>query len=83
MRPIIIRFRSRAERDAVWLNAKESEFHKAKGLRFGKDLTNKDRETRMELWPQIEAALKRGWKAFFIGPKAIINGKEVRLNKDK
>ncbi|KAL7375436.1 hypothetical protein ABVT39_017221 [Epinephelus coioides] len=80
-RPVIIKFLSRAERDAVWRNGKDSEFLKDRGLNFGEDLTSKDRETRIALWPRIDEARKRGQKAFFVGARAFINGNEVRLER--
>lgn len=80
-RPVIIKFLSRAERDAVWRNGKDSEFLKDRGLNFGEDLTSKDRETRIALWPRIDEARKRGQKAFFVGARAFINGNEVRLKR--
>lgn len=43
-------------------------------LRFGEDLTTKDKETRNRL----DAARKEGKKAFFVGAKALIDGRELR-----
>uniref|UniRef100_A0A3B4ZFE5 Uncharacterized protein n=1 Tax=Stegastes partitus TaxID=144197 RepID=A0A3B4ZFE5_9TELE len=45
-RHVIIQFLSRADRDTIWRSWRESELHKSKGMRFGEDFTNKDRETR-------------------------------------
>ncbi|KAK7909449.1 hypothetical protein WMY93_014133 [Mugilogobius chulae] len=78
-RPVIIRFTTRFTRDAVWRNAKSSEALESERLRFGEDLTFLDKETRSQLWPHIETARKQGKRAFFVGAKAIIDGKEFRL----
>ncbi|KAL0146668.1 hypothetical protein M9458_058008 [Cirrhinus mrigala] len=78
-RPVITRFTSRSTKERVWKCAKNSEFLKNKKLKFGEDLTTKDKESRMRLWPQIEEARKQGKKAFFVGAKAIIEGKEIRM----
>lgn len=79
IRPVIIRFVARSTRDLIWKNARGSEYLKSRKLRFGEDLTTKDKEARNKLWPQIDAALKEGKRAFYLGTKAIINGKEVRV----
>jgi len=78
-RPVITRFTTRSSKEKVWKCAKNSEFLKIKKLKFGEDLTTKDKETRTKLWPQIEEARKQGKRAFFIGAKAIIEGKEVKM----
>lgn len=78
-RPVITRFTSRSTKEKVWKCAKNSEFLKTKKFKFGEDLTTKDKETRTKLWPQIEEARKQGRKAFFVGAKAIIDGKEIRM----
>ena len=80
-RPVIIRFGNRSDRDAVWKCSRDSEFLKTKGLYFKEDFTSRDREARMELWPQVKEAKDRGIKAFYVGPKAIINGIEVRAKR--
>lgn len=79
IRPVIIRFVARSTRDLIWKNAKGSEYLKSRKLRFGEDLTTKDKEARNKLWPQIDAARKEGKRAFYVGAKAIIDGKEVRV----
>lgn len=76
-RPIIIRFSSRDVKEGIWRAAKDSDFLKARKLRFALDLTSKDKEARMALWPQVEAARKDGMRAFFVGAKAIIDGRIV------
>ena len=72
-RPVIIRFSSRSLEELVWKNTKGAEYLVARKLRFGEDLTTKDKET------QNEAARKEGKKAFFIGAKALIDGKERKV----
>ncbi|XP_051980432.1 uncharacterized protein si:ch211-196c10.15 [Xyrauchen texanus] len=73
-RPVITRFALRSAKEKVWKCAKNSEFLKIKKLKFGEDLTTKDKETRTKLWPQIEEARKQGRRAFFVGARAIIEG---------
>lgn len=80
-RPIIIRFHSRELRDHVWNGSKTADIMKARRLRFTEDLTSKDKETRKELWPQVEEARKANKRAYFVGAKAFIDGKEIKLKK--
>lgn len=80
-RPVIIRFGNRSDRDEVWKSSKDSEFLKSKGLHFKEDFTSRDREARLELWPQVKEAKDRGIKAFYVGSKAIINGIEVKVKR--
>ncbi|KAL2082797.1 hypothetical protein ACEWY4_022615 [Coilia grayii] len=77
-RAVIIRFTLRSTRDLVWKCAKGSDFLKGRKLKFGEDLTSKDKEARNLLWPQVEKARKEGKKAFIVGAVAMINKKEVR-----
>lgn len=79
IRPVIIRFVARSTRDLIWKNARGSEYLQVRKLRFGEDLTTKDKEARNKLWPQIDAARKEGKRAFYVGAKAKIDGKEVRV----
>lgn len=78
IRPIITRLTSRATREMVWKNAKNADYLTSRKIRFGEDLTSRDKETRNKLWPHIEAARKEGKMAFFRGAKAKIDGKELR-----
>lgn len=39
----------------------------------------KFKEAQNKLWPQIDPASKEGKIAFYVGAKAIIDGKEVRV----
>lgn len=66
-RPVIIRFVARSTKELIWKKGKGSKYLSTKRLRFGEDLTAKDKEARHRLWPQIEAARKEGKKAFFRG----------------
>ena len=63
----------------LWKCAKESEFLKVKKMKFGEDLTTKDKEARNKLWPRIEEARKQGKKAFFVEARAFVDGKEIRV----
>lgn len=56
-----------------------SEYFASWKLRFGEDLTTKDKETRNRLWPHINAARKEGKKAFFVRAKALIDGRELKV----
>lgn len=78
-RPLIIRFLSRTARDAVWRGSKNSSYLKNKKLNFKEDLTAADKEIRSRLWPAVEEARKRGEKAFFVGNRAYVNGKEIKI----
>ncbi|KAJ8250947.1 hypothetical protein GJAV_G00215170 [Gymnothorax javanicus] len=63
-------------RELVWKHAKDSDYLKDNKLKFGEDLTFKDKEARNKLWPLIAEAHKQGKKAYYVGAKAIIDGKE-------
>lgn len=76
-RVIIMKFISRALRDAVWKAAKKSSFLQVNKLRFTEDLCKTDREKRQLLWPVIDSARKAGKKAYFVGGRAFIEGREV------
>ncbi len=76
-RTVIIQFLSRSLRDMIWKAAKSSAYLKAKELRFGADLTSMDKAIRKELWPKVEAARQVGKKAYFVGVRAFVDGKEI------
>lgn len=76
-RTIIIQFVSRSLRDLLWKAAKTSTYLKSKELRFGEDLTNIDKDIRKQLWPKVEAARQVGKKAYFVGVRAFVDGKEI------
>lgn len=78
-RPVIIRFASRDFKDQIWKGSRECEYLTSRKLKFGQDLTSKDKETRNALWPYVEAAKKEGTRAFFVGAKAIIDGKVFKI----
>ncbi len=61
----------------IWKAAKSSAYLKAKELRFGEDLTSMDKAIRKELWPKVEAARQVGKKAYFVGVRAFVDGKEI------
>ncbi|RXN22040.1 nucleoside diphosphate-linked moiety X motif 22 [Labeo rohita] len=77
-RPVIIRFTSRTARNLTWKGAKGNAFLKKNKMYFREDLTIKDRATRNLLWPSIDKARKEGKRAFFVGIKAIVDGKEIK-----
>ncbi len=78
VRPVIIRFIARSTKELLWKTSNTSEFYLSSSLKFAEDLTLEDKDTRIRLWPLIEAARKQGKIAFFAGASAIINGKEIR-----
>lgn len=77
-RPVIVRFASRSARDAFWKGSKNNEFLKNKGVQVKEDLTADDRAARARLWPFIEKARKNGERAYLVGIKAFVNGKEIK-----
>lgn len=77
-RPVIVRFTSRSARDAFWKGAKNNEFLRSRGFQVKEDLTVDDRATRARLWPLVEKARKNGEKAYLVGNKAFVNGKEIK-----
>ncbi|RXN35673.1 hypothetical protein ROHU_003627 [Labeo rohita] len=66
-------------RDALWKAAKNSPYLTKHHLRFAEDLSPEDRERRNKLWPLVEKARQQGRRAYFVGPKAFIDGKELVL----
>lgn len=78
-RPVIIRFTSRTARGVTWKGAKGNDFLKKNKMYFKEDLMIKDRATRNLLWTSIDKARKEGKRAFFVGIKAIIDGKEIKM----
>lgn len=78
-RPVITRFTLRSMRDLIWKHAKDAKYLKDNKLRFGEDLTTRDKEARNKLWPMVADARAQGKKAFFVGARAIIDGKEIRV----
>lgn len=78
-RATIMLFTSRSTKELLWKKAKKCEFLKNKKLRFGEDLTTMDKDTRNQLWPQVQAARKEGRTAYFVGARAFVEGKEIRL----
>lgn len=77
-RPVIIKFISRTARDVLWKGSKANNYLKNNRLHFKEDLTAADRATRSRLWPMVEAARKKGDKAYFVGDRAYVNGKEIK-----
>lgn len=78
-RPVIVRFTSRSARDAFWKGSKNNGFLRNEGYQVKEDLTVDDRATCACLWPLIEEARKKGERAFLVGNKAFVNGKEVKV----
>ncbi len=80
-RPVIIRFLSRSARDLVWKLSKTNNLLSKKHLRFKEDLTAADKEARNKLWPLVEKARKEGTFVHFVGNKAYVDNKEVRVSQ--
>lgn len=78
-RAVIIRFTSRIAQDTLWKVTKKCDYLKNNWLRFKEDLTAADRENHSKLWPAVEEAQKRGEKANYMGNRAYINGKEIKV----
>ncbi|KAI2646220.1 Recombination-associated protein RdgC [Labeo rohita] len=76
-RAIIILFVLHWVRDVIWKNAENSDYLKECKLRFGEDLTNEEKASRALLWPYIQKAHNEGKKAYFIGSKAYVDGREI------
>ncbi|KAI2646074.1 Alpha-xylosidase [Labeo rohita] len=76
IRPVVLSFTDRSTKDLL-LEASKTEYHRYSNFKFEKELTAKDKAKRQRLWPKIEAARKEGKKAFFVGAKVIIDGKEI------
>uniref|UniRef100_A0AAV2LFV9 Uncharacterized protein n=1 Tax=Knipowitschia caucasica TaxID=637954 RepID=A0AAV2LFV9_KNICA len=77
-RGVIILFALRSLRDEIWRSAKNNSYLRDNKLRFGEDLTKEDKDARAALWPIIEQARKDGKKAYFVGRRGYVEGKEVR-----
>lgn len=76
-RRIIVQFLSRTHRDRIWLDSKNSEVIKQKGIKITEDLTQRAREARNKLWPLVNQARREGKRAGFKGSFAIIDGKKI------
>lgn len=76
-RGVIVQFTMRHFREAVWKAAKNSSFLANNHLRFAEDLSPDDRQLRRLLWPQVEKARREGRRAYFVGPRAFVDGKEL------
>lgn len=70
-------------RDVLWKAAKNSSYLEVNNLRFAEDLSPEDCDLRKQLWPLIDKARQQGLRAYYVGPKAFINGKEVTLSSLK
>ena len=73
-RSTIVRFALRKHRDAVWKEAKGSQFLKDNNLRITEALCPEDQAERNRLWPFVKAARERGETAVFRGTTVFING---------
>ncbi len=76
-RPIIMSFKERSTKELLLTASYSSKYLFSSPLQFKDVLTAGDIKTRNRLWPLIEAARKEGKKAFFIGAKALIDGKKI------
>lgn len=77
-RPVIIRFISRDTAEKIGKAAPKSDFLKTRKLWIKEDLTPRDIESRNFFWPQINAARQEGKRAYFVGGRAFIEGKELK-----
>uniref|UniRef100_UPI0037E9768C NXPE family member 3-like n=1 Tax=Semicossyphus pulcher TaxID=241346 RepID=UPI0037E9768C len=73
-RDVIVRFLSRSHRDKIWKDARTSGLLKEKRIRILEDLTQESKDSRNQLWLQVEKARKEGKKAGFRGAHAYIDG---------
>lgn len=80
-RAIIILFALRWVRDFIWKSAKNSDYLKECKICFGEDLTKEEKASRALLWPYVQKARNEGKKAYYIGSKAYIAGKEIVTEK--
>lgn len=62
-RRVIVRFLSRSHRDKIWRDARTAEFLKERRIKIMEDLTQEAKESRNQLWPQVEKARKEGKRA--------------------
>jgi len=76
-RQIIIQFSKRIYRDQIWTLSKGSTVCKEAGIHFAEDLNKEDRDARGVLWPRIKQARAEGKVAYFRGPFAFIEGKQI------
>lgn len=76
-RSTIVLFALRRLRDAVWKEAKNSQYLQENRLRITEALSPEDRAAREKLWPLIKKARDEGKKASFRGASAVINGKVI------
>lgn len=76
-RRVLVRFLARSHWDKIWKDARTSELLKARGIKILEDLTQEAKESRNQLWPQVEKARKEGKKAGFRGAHAYIDGVRV------
>ncbi|KAF4101733.1 hypothetical protein G5714_018165 [Onychostoma macrolepis] len=82
IRAVIILFTLRSVRDAVWRNAKSSEFLKQRKLHFVEDLTKEEKDKQSLLWPHVKKAREDNKKVYYIRSKAFIEGVEIKLNAE-
>lgn len=76
-RSTIVLFAMRRLRDAVWREAKGSQFLQENHLRITEALSPEDKAAREKLWPLVKKAREEGKKASFRGASAVINGKII------
>ncbi len=76
-RQIIMQFSKRIYREQIWALSKGSSVCKEAGCHFAEDLNKEDKEARQVLWPRIKQARAEGKAAYFRGPFAFIEGKQI------
>lgn len=77
--PVIVRFMPRSARDVLWKGARINEFLRSRGFQVKEDLTADNRAMHACLWPFVRKARKNGEKAYLMGKKAFVNGKEIKV----
>ncbi|KAL0171488.1 hypothetical protein M9458_031804, partial [Cirrhinus mrigala] len=81
-RAIIIPLALRWVRDIIWKRPKNSSYLEEHKLRFGEDLTKEEKASRALLCPYVQKACNEGKKAYFIGSKAFVDGREIVPEKN-
>lgn len=76
-RRVIVRLLSRSHRDKIWRDARTSELLKERKIKIMEDLTQDTKDSRNQLWPQVERARREGKRAGFRGAHAYIEGRKV------
>lgn len=76
-RQIIIQFFMKTVRDQVWKLSRNAKTFNELKIRFREDFCKEDREAHTQLWPKVEEARKREFKAYLRDGHAVIDGCRV------